>query len=200
MTQNDRNNLFPLFLKLENMKLLIVGGGNVGLEKLQSVLANSPATRIHLVATQVSEEVRTLALIHENIRIDERIFLPVDLEDAQIVIVAIDDYEESRQISLLAKEKGLLVNVADKPELCDFYLSSVVRKKNLKIAISTNGKSPTIAKRLREVFDELLPDELEAVLDNLQEIRNKLKGDFASKVSRLNELTKELSNDNKRLH
>jgi len=182
------------------MKLLIVGGGNVGLEKLHSVLANSPATRIHLVATQVSEEVRTLALIHENIRIDERIFLPVDLEDAQIVIVAIDDYEESRQISLLAKEKGLLVNVADKPELCDFYLSSVVRKKNLKIAISTNGKSPTIAKRLREVFDELLPDELEAVLDNLQEIRNKLKGDFASKVSRLNELTKELSNDNKRLH
>jgi siroheme synthase-like protein len=195
MSQNDRNNLFPLFLKLENMKLLIVGGGNVGLEKLRAVLSNSPETKVHLVARKISDEIKALALVHENIQLDERIFLPVDLDDVQIVMIAIDDYDESRQISLLAKEKAKLVNVADKPELCDFYLSSVVQKKNLKIAISTNGKSPTIAKRLREVFDELLPDELEAVLDNLHEIRNKLRGDFATKVSRLNEITKALSNE-----
>ena len=68
----------------------------------------------------------------------------------------------------------------------------MVRKKNLKIAISTNGKSPTIAKRLKELFNELLPDELDEVLDNLSHIREKLKGDFNSKVTRLNEITREL--------
>ena len=167
----------------------------MGLEKLRAVLSNSPATKIHLVAKNISDEIKAISVDYQNIQLEERIFLPSDLEDVQIVIIAIDDYEESRQISLLAKAKGKLVNVADKPDLCDFYLSSVVQKKNLKIAISTNGKSPTIAKRLREVFDELLPDELDAVLDNLQEIRNKLKGDFASKVTRLNEITKELSSN-----
>ena len=69
------------------------------------------------------------------------------------------------------------------------------RKKNLKIAISTNGKSPTIAKRLKELFNELLPEELDAILDNLHHIRGKLKGDFASKVTKLNEITKVLKNE-----
>jgi siroheme synthase-like protein len=97
----------------------------------------------------------------------------------------------------MQKAKGKLINVADKPELCDFYLGSIVTKGNLKLAISTNGKSPTVAKRLKEVFHELLPDELEEVLDNLQQIRNKLKGDFANKVQQLNELTKVLISENK---
>ena len=64
----------------------------------------------------------------------------------------------SSQIRDEAKSRGKLVNVADKPELCDFYLSSVVKKGDLKIAISTNGKSPTTAKRLKEVLQEALPD------------------------------------------
>ena len=82
-----------------------------------------------------------------------------------------------------------MVNVADTPELCDFYLSSVVKKGDLKIAISTNGKSPTFAKRFREVLEEILPDSLQATLDNLQQIRNKLKGDFQDKLEKLNEIT-----------
>jgi siroheme synthase-like protein len=86
-----------------------------------------------------------------------------------------------------------LVNVADKPELCDFYLGSIVQKGNLKIAISTNGKSPTIAKRIKEVLNETLPEEIDNLLDNMQNIRNKIKGDFTEKVKQLNEITKKLS-------
>ena len=92
-----------------------------------------------------------------------------------------------------ANEKGILVNAADKPELCDFYLGSVVQKGNLKIAISTNGKSPTIAKRLKEVLNETLPDEIDTLLNSMQTIRNKMSGDFTEKVKQLNELTKNLS-------
>ena len=88
-------------------------------------------------------------------------------------------------------KKGKLVNVADMPELCDFYLSSVVKKGNLKIAISTNGKSPTIAKRLKDLFNELLPEEIDELLDNMQSVRNRLKGDFNDKVNQLNAITKD---------
>jgi siroheme synthase-like protein len=99
----------------------------------------------------------------------------------------------SGQVAADAKLKGILINVADKPDLCDFYLGSVVQKGNLKVAISTNGKSPTIAKRLKEVLNETLPQELDSLLDNMQNIRNQMKGDFTEKVKQLNEITKTLS-------
>ena len=162
------------------------------MEKLQAILSNSPNTSIHLVAKEISQPIKDISAENSNIRLSERIFLPGDLDEVQFVIIAIDDYEESRQIALLSKKRGKLVNVADKPELCDFYLSSVVQKKNLKIAISTNGKSPTLAKRLKELFNELLPEELDDILDDLHHIRGKLKGDFAAKVTRLKEITREL--------
>jgi siroheme synthase-like protein len=85
-----------------------------------------------------------------------------------------------------------LINVADTPELCDFYLGSIVQKGHLKIAISTNGKSPTIAKRIKQVLQEAIPDSLNEVLDKLQIIRDRLKGDFSEKVKQLNQITEVL--------
>ncbi len=91
------------------------------------------------------------------------------------------------------------MNVADTPELCDFYLGSIVDKGNLKIAISTNGKSPTIAKRMKEQLNELIPDEIEGVIQNMHSIRQDLKGDFAEKVRQLDDLTKLLSAKHEKL-
>ena len=190
------NNLFPVFLKLEQMTILIVGGGNVALEKLQAVLSNSPLTKIKLVSIAVNQEIRELAKAHANIDIIERAFESQDAAEVDLVIVAVNDIPASTRISDEARSYGKLVNVADKPELCDFYLSSVVKKGNLKIAISTNGKSPTAAKRLKEVLNEALPAELEDVITNLQKIRNNLNGDFAEKVKRLNHITKILVENN----
>ena len=92
----------------------------------------------------------------------------------------------------LAKENKLLVNVADTPEQCDFYLSSIVQKGNLKIAISTNGKSPTIAKRIKEVLHDAIPGEMNETIENIHKVRNKLNGNFEYKVKKLNALTKVL--------
>lgn len=189
----ETNNLFPIFLKLENLRLLIVGGGYVGVEKLNAVLANSPATKIKLVAKEISAEIKMLANDYSNIQLIEKPYTASDLDDIDIVIAAINDPSISRLVVQDAKAKGILVNAADKPELCDFYLSSIVKKGNLKIAISTNGKSPTVAKRLKESFNEILPAELDEVLDNMQRIRNALKGDFTDKVNKLNEATKLLA-------
>jgi uncharacterized protein len=186
------NNLFPVFIKLETLRLLIVGGGNVGLEKLNTVLQNSPATAIRVVATSIKESVRELASGHPGITLTERPFEEADLDQTDIVIIAVNDKTISESIARQAKVRGILVNVADTPELCDFYLSSIVRKGNLKIAISTNGKSPTIAKRLKEEISTLIPDEMDNVLDNMQTIRQGMNGDFNEKVRQLNDLTKVL--------
>ena len=189
---SSENNLFPVFLKLENLRLLIVGGGHVGLEKLTTVLQNAPSTAIKLVADNISNEIKSLAAKHPNILLIERPYQSSDIEDVDIVIAAVNKKEVSAYIREDAKEKGILINVADTPNLCDFYLSSIVKKGNLKIAISTNGKSPTIAKRLKEEINEWIPDEMDDVLENMQSIRKDINGDFGEKVKQLNELTKVL--------
>jgi siroheme synthase-like protein len=185
--------LFPVFLKLEELEVLLVGGGKVGLEKLTAIVTNAPATSVLVVASEISEPVKQLAEKNLSIRLLEKPFEPDDLEDKDIVIVAVNDKSVSNYVRVLAKERKLLVNVADTPDLCDFYLGSIVDKGNLKIAISTNGKSPTIAKRMREQLNELIPDEIESVLQNMHSIRQDLRGDFAEKVRQLDDLTKVLS-------
>src|SRR5580692_9488167 len=85
------NNLFPVFIKLEELKLLIVGGGNVGLEKLQTVLQDSPSTTISLVAPTIIPAIRQLAEQHPNIRLLERPYHSRDLEFADIAIVAVNE-------------------------------------------------------------------------------------------------------------
>jgi siroheme synthase-like protein len=189
----DRGNtLFPVFIKLERLRLLIVGGGNVCLEKLRAILQNSPATRVTIVAPAIAAPVKELAAGYPNVLLLERPYHPGDLGCADIAIVAVGDRAVSETVARDAKEAGILVNVADTPDLCDFYLSSIIRKGNLKIAISTNGKSPTIAKRLKEELGGMIPDEMESVLNNMQSIRQQLNGDFPEKVRKLNELTKVL--------
>lgn len=188
--ENGPNNLFPVFLKLENLQVLVVGGGYVGYEKLNAILKNSPGANVKLVAQEVSEPVKLLAAGYQGIRLVEKTYEAGDIEEStDLVIVAVNDPALSSQVHADTKAKRKLVNVADKPHLCDFYLGSVVQKGSVKIAISTNGKSPTIAKRLREVLEDMLPAEMENLLENMAQIRRQLKGDLEEKIKRLNEIT-----------
>ena len=187
---NKKNNLYPIFLKLDELNALVVGGGNVGLEKVNALLFSSPDANVTIVTPEFKSELKEVIKHHATYKIIERKFEDQDLEGKDIAILATDDKELHKHIKQLARKNGILCNVADTPELCDFYLSSVVKKGNLKIAISTNGKSPTIAKRLKETFNQALPDEIDQVLDNMQSIRNKLNGNFAQKVKKLNFITK----------
>lgn len=191
------NQLFPVFLKLENFNSLVVGGGNVGLEKLEALLNNSPNARITLVADRILKDVEVLASHHQQVKIIKRKFETDDLINKELVILATDDYALHQQIQGLCKINGILVNVADTPDLCDFYLGSIVKKGNLKIAISTNGKSPTIAKRVKQVLNDNLPDEIDETLNSVSKLRDTLKGDFAYKVKKLNEVTASLVEEDK---
>jgi siroheme synthase-like protein len=185
----ERNNLYPVFLKLEELDTLIVGGGNVGLEKLNALLKSSPGARITLVAAEIKDEIKKLAGASRTIRLIERNFRVRDLHNKDLVVLATDNPDLQRRIKGLARKRRLLVNVADTPDLCDFYLGSVVTKGNIKIGISTNGKSPTIARRMREYLEEALPEDTNLLLKNMQDIRARIKGDFQHKVKLLNDLT-----------
>lgn len=185
----ERNNLFPVFLKLESLQTLIVGGGHVGLEKLTAVLKNSPAANITLVARHVQDSTHELVKKYPQVKLMERNFKLWDLWDKDLVLLATDNRQLHESIRNFARSRRILINVADTPDLCDFYLGSVVTKGNLKIGVSTNGKSPTISKRIREYLEEALPEDTNDLLDNMQKIRDRIKGDFNQKVKVLNDIT-----------
>jgi siroheme synthase-like protein len=188
----ERNTLFPVFLKIEELHTLLVGGGNVGFEKLNAILANAPDAKVTVVAPTIRQEVKELAAKHNNILLIEQPYSDDHLQNKSLVICATDNADLHKKIKLKANSLGLLVNVADTPPLCDFYLGSIVQKGNLKIAISTNGKSPTVAKRVKEVLNESIPSEINDLLDNVNVLRDRLKGDFQFKIKKLNELTQSL--------
>jgi len=184
----EHNPLFPVFLRLEKLNLLLVGGGNVALEKLRAIFFNSPHARVKLVAKEITPAVAKFLQDHA-VPFEERAFNINDLQGVDLAVIAIDNKTVSFEIKELCKSKGVLTNVADTPDSCDFYLGSVVQKGNLKIAISTNGKSPTIAKRVKDILNETFPHEIDEVLDNMEKIRNTLTGDFSDKVRQLNDIT-----------
>lgn len=188
----DKNLLFPVFLKLEKLNTLLVGGGHVALEKLHALLNNSPQASITIVAPKIKTEISDLVLKHPHCKIIQRNFEASDLDGHDLAILATDDPILHAEIKPIANSKNILVNTADSPELCDFYLSSIVQKGHLKLAISTNGMSPTAAKRIKEMLKEALPDTLNDTIINLNEIRKTLKGDFEYKAQKLNDITKVL--------
>lgn len=187
------NQLYPIFLKVNQLPMLIIGGGAVGYEKLSFLLKNSPNARVVLVASEISQKIRSLLFGREHqVTLIERPFQLYDLEKKSLVIVATNNRALNKYIWGAAKSRGIIVNVADTPLLCDFYLGSIVSKGDLKIAISTNGKSPTFAKRFRQLLENILPDEIDELLENMYDFRQQLGVDFERKVKILNALTESL--------
>jgi precorrin-2 dehydrogenase/sirohydrochlorin ferrochelatase len=114
------------------------------------------------------------------------------LKGKHVVIAATDQPGVNRKVYSDCREQDKLVNVADNPPYCDFYMGGIVTKGNVKVAISTNGKSPTTAKRLRQFFDEVIPEDIDKLVKNLNAFRKTLKGDFVYKVDQMNHITRTL--------
>ncbi|CAA0247794.1 precorrin-2 dehydrogenase/sirohydrochlorin ferrochelatase family protein [Tenacibaculum maritimum] len=191
MTQKKRNNLYPIFLKTHELNILLVGAGNVGLEKLSFLLKSSPDAKVEIVAIEILPEIINLAQKHQ-VEITKSSYSNIYLKNKDLAIVATDNLEVNKQVYNDCKQHNILVNVADTPSLCDFYLGGIVTKGNVKIAISTNGKSPTTAKRLRQFFEEVLPEDINELVENLNKFRKTIKGSFEKKVETLNKLTEKL--------
>ncbi len=187
----ESNTLYPVFLKVRNLQILIVGGGNVALEKLTFLTKSSPDAVVEMVAPFFRPD--TIALAKQyNVKLTKKRFRRSMLKKRHVVIATTDSPKVNKRIYQQARKRFLLCNIADVPELCDFYMGGIVTKGNVKIAISTNGKSPTTAKRLRQFFEDVIPDHIDDLVKNLNEYRKTIKGDFEEKVEALNEFTKGL--------
>lgn len=191
----ERNNLYPVFLKVSQLHILIVGGGNVAEEKLRFLTKSSPDVVVSMVAPMFREETIRLAK-HFNVECIEDRYNARFLQGKHMVIATTDDPEVNIRVYEDCRERDKLVNVADNPPYCDFYMGGIVTKGNVKLAISTNGKSPTTAKRLRQFFEEVLPQDLDQMVQNLNTYRDTLKGDFEYKVNKMNEVTRTLVGKN----
>ena len=192
----EQNELYPIFLKVTQLEVLIVGGGNVGLEKLTFLLKSSPNAKVTVVSLTFLPELIVLAKKH-NVLLVEESYNVSFLKGKHIVIATTDVIDVNIEVYKNCKERSILVNVADNPPYCDFYMGGIVTKGNIKIAISTNGKSPTLAKRLRQFFEEVIPENIDELAKNLNSFRKTIKGDFQEKVDTLNDLTKGIVNKKK---
>jgi precorrin-2 dehydrogenase / sirohydrochlorin ferrochelatase len=189
-----KNQLYPVFLKVTSLNTLIVGGGNVALEKLSFLLKSSPEAKVTMISPFYREE--TIAKAKEGkVRMIEGDYDSSLLEGKHIVIATTDVPRVNMKVYNDCKERSILVNLADNPPYCDFYMGGIVTKGNVKIGISTNGKSPTMAKRLRQFFESVLPEDIDDLAEYLNKYRDTIKGDFEEKVEKMNAFTKGLVGD-----
>jgi len=143
--------LFPMFIKLEGRHVLVVGAGKVGEQKIEGLLETG--ARIRVVALDATPAVREWARIGK-IDLELRAFHRDDLAGAFLAVVATSSRTVNERIYHEAQVRGVLCNVVDVPELCDFFYPSVVRRGDLQIAVSTSGKSPSLAQRIRQQLEK----------------------------------------------
>lgn len=163
--------LLPIFLKLEGRQCLLVGAGNVALEKIGSLLKTG--LRLRVIAPEARAEVKELAA-ERKLEWVQREFEPADLDGNFIVIAATDVPEVNAAVYREALARGIPCNSVDDIPNCDFFFGSVVSRGDLQIAISTAGESPAVAQRLRREIDEQLPQNLGQWLAKLGELRREV--------------------------
>lgn len=163
--------LFPMFLKLSSRSCLVVGAGTIAETKIASLL--EAGAKIRVVAPEATPQVRSWAQ-SKAIEWHPRLFQPEDLEGMFLVVAATSSNKLHERIFALASQRGVLCNIVDVPELCDFYYPSVVQRGALQIAISTAGQSPALAQRLRKELEDQFGPEYGDWLVHLGEARTRL--------------------------
>ena len=164
---------YPICLDIRNRSCLVVGGGSVGTRKVKTLL--DCGARVTVVSPDISEALVELAR-HEQVKLMQRTYHAGDLKGMFLVVGATDDEQLNRQISRDAEKLNVLCNIADRPEICNFILPSIVHRGDLTISISTSGKSPAMAKRLRKELEMQFGEEYAVFFRLMGAIRKKLLG------------------------
>jgi len=157
--------LFPVFLKLRGRHVLIVGGGSVAAAKLAAL--REAGARLTVVAPDIRAEIDGAS-----VRVIRRVFRPRDVDGAWFVVAAATP-AVNRVVARVAERRGVFVNAVDDPPNASAYLGGVVRRNDVTVAISTNGRAPALAGLLREAFDALLPSDLDRWLARADVMRRR---------------------------
>ena len=162
---------YPVNLAIKNRACLVVGGGGVGTRKVRTLI--ECGAKVTVISPQVSAELDRLAS-EGVVELKKRIYQASDLEDQFLVIGATDDEALNRRIHADAERLNTLCNIADRPEICNFILPAIVNRGDLVIAVSTSGKSPAYAKKLRKELENQFGGEYELFLHLMGAIRERL--------------------------
>jgi len=168
---------YPIYLNVANRRCVVVGGGDVAERKVQRLL--ECGARVVVIGRALTPALEIMIKDGLIDRIDGD-YNEAHLHDAFLVIGATDKEEVNARISEDAREKGIMVNIVDDPEKCDFILPSLFQRGDLTVAISTGGKSPALAKKMREELEGLYGPEYLVLLNLLGAIREKIKARGAS--------------------
>ncbi|KUG04700.1 siroheme synthase / precorrin-2 oxidase [hydrocarbon metagenome] len=165
-------NLYPVYIDLTDKKCLVIGGGKVAERKICHLL--DYGCSIMAVSPQAEKNIEQWA-DQELIEWYQREFQAQDIAGCFMVFVATDDYQINEKVSRMCRERGVMVNAVDDPPNCDFYVPSIVRRSSLALAISTGGKSPAFARRLRSELEEIITPAYGEFVDIMGEQRELIK-------------------------
>ena len=163
---------YPIVLDLHGKRCLVVGGGLIADGKLDALLA--AGAQVTVVSPEVRPRIAALAAEHR-VELHRRPYRSSDVEGAFLVIAATDDRAANAAVAADARAAGILVNAVDDIPNCDFFAVALVRRGDLQLAISTNGRSPAFARWMREQLDETIPEEYGDLLAVLGEVRDTIK-------------------------
>lgn len=163
---------YPVFLKLDGREAVIIGGGEVAERKVALLLACG--ARVTIVSPEVTGAIQRWAQ-EGRIRLEQRLYRPGDLTPAYLAIAATDDNRVNQAVMEEARSRGVLLNVVDDAEKCDFIAPAVVQRGDLVVAVSTGGKSPAMARRMREELEQLLTPEYGDLLEVLAQVRSQVR-------------------------
>ncbi|KUO50448.1 MAG: hypothetical protein APF76_07250 [Desulfitibacter sp. BRH_c19] len=174
-------NLYTINVNLKGRKCLVVGAGNISERKIQSLL--ECAANVSVVSPKFKTSILALQG-HPNLTLITRPFEESDLNGMFLVISATNDRELNSKIGTICNNKNILINVVDKPEICSFFVPSILRRGDLSISISTGGKSPTLASKIKQDLSNQYGNEYERYVNILGEIRERIKTEVKDPVKR----------------
>lgn len=177
---------FPFFVDIEGRRCLIVGGGRIALHKIKKLLPFSPEIRV--VSPEICGEISRIP----GLILEQREFKPGDLDGAFFVIAATDRPEVNSEVSRLCRERGILCNAVDSPADCSFYFPALAQRGDITVGVSTSGKSPLIAAKLRSEAEELLTSELAEICALMGELRPEVRERFPQEKQRAEVMTASL--------
>ncbi|MHB1252835.1 MAG: precorrin-2 dehydrogenase/sirohydrochlorin ferrochelatase family protein, partial [Candidatus Humimicrobiaceae bacterium] len=163
--------LYPVYLNITSQKCLVVGGGDVAERKIKNLL--ECGARVMVVSPECNKKVAGMVIAGE-IKYHQNNYQTSDLEGAMLVISAADSEDVNRKVAEDCLARGILVNVVDSPDLCNFFIPSVIRRGDLAISISTGGKSPLLAVRLRMELEKQFGKEYEKFLEIMGRVRQRV--------------------------
>ena len=167
---------FPFYCDIEQKKWLLVGGGRVAAGKFSRLIAFTE--KITVIAPEISDEIKKDAA--SDARLLERDFMAADLDDADIVVAATDDKALNAQIASLCRERKIPVNAVDDPENCDFIFPAIIKKGRLTVSVSTDGASPVYAAALKKEISDLVPEDIDLILEKMAALRKTVPERFPS--------------------